>query len=50
MTEFFRWDWVLDNRGEGHTGFFQSEKCVAEKVTAYLTEGALPSQGAFCED
>ncbi|MFS8103441.1 alpha/beta hydrolase [Lentzea alba] len=41
---------LLTHRGEGHTGFFQSEKCVAEKVTAYLAEGALPPQGAFCED
>ncbi|GAB2848782.1 alpha/beta hydrolase [Lentzea nigeriaca] len=41
---------LLTHRGEGHTGFFQSEKCVAEKITAYLAEGALPPQGAFCED
>ncbi|MEV6237134.1 alpha/beta hydrolase [Lentzea sp. NPDC051838] len=41
---------LLTHRGEGHTGFFQSEKCVSDHVVAYLAEGALPPQGAFCED
>ncbi|ONI88286.1 hypothetical protein ALI144C_07575 [Actinosynnema sp. ALI-1.44] len=41
---------LLTYRGEGHTGFFQSEKCVADKITAYLTDGTLPTQGAVCDD
>ncbi|SDP42476.1 alpha/beta hydrolase [Lentzea jiangxiensis] len=41
---------LLTYRGEGHTGFTQSQKCVAEKVAAYLTEGSLPPRGTVCDD
>jgi pimeloyl-ACP methyl ester carboxylesterase len=41
---------LLTYRGEGHTGFYRSQKCVAEKLTAYLTERALPSRGTYCDD
>jgi len=41
---------LLTYRGEGHTGLGQSQNCVAEKITAYLTEGVLPPRGAFCDD
>ncbi|GLY50834.1 alpha/beta hydrolase [Lentzea sp. NBRC 102530] len=41
---------LLTYRGEGHTGFYRSEKCVGEKIAAYLVERALPSRGTFCDD
>lgn len=38
---------VLDNRGEGHTGYATS-KCVREKVTDFLLYGSLPDNGSSC--
>ncbi|MCX5095140.1 alpha/beta fold hydrolase [Streptomyces sp. NBC_00365] len=38
---------VLDNRGEGHTGY-ASSKCVREKVTDFLLYGSLPDNGSSC--
>lgn len=38
---------VLDNRGEGHTGY-ASSKCVHRKVNAFLLYGSLPADGSSC--
>ncbi|CAL9345739.1 Carboxylesterase A [Streptomyces sp. enrichment culture] len=38
---------VLDNRGEGHTGY-SSSKCVHRKVDAFLLYGSLPPSGSSC--
>ncbi|GGY33841.1 alpha/beta hydrolase [Streptomyces djakartensis] len=38
---------VLDNRGEGHTGY-GSSKCVHRKVDAFLLYGTLPPDGSSC--
>ncbi|MFE1288431.1 alpha/beta hydrolase [Streptomyces sp. NPDC058751] len=38
---------VLDNRGEGHTGY-ASSKCVHRKVDDFLLYGALPADGSSC--
>ncbi|WP_155059971.1 alpha/beta hydrolase [Streptomyces blattellae] len=38
---------VLDNRGEGHTGYASSE-CVHEKVDDFLLYGSLPASGSSC--
>ncbi|MET9760970.1 alpha/beta hydrolase [Streptomyces sp. NPDC006372] len=38
---------VLDNRGEGHTGY-GSSKCVHRKVDAFLLYGTLPPNGSSC--
>ncbi|MEV5885837.1 alpha/beta hydrolase [Streptomyces sp. NPDC052020] len=38
---------VLDNRGEGHTGY-ASSKCVHRKVDAFLLFGSLPPTGSSC--
>ncbi|MFE1249408.1 alpha/beta fold hydrolase [Streptomyces sp. NPDC058735] len=38
---------VLDNRGEGHTGY-GSSKCVHAKVDAFLLYGTLPPDGSSC--
>ncbi|MFY1679730.1 MULTISPECIES: alpha/beta hydrolase [unclassified Streptomyces] len=38
---------VLDNRGEGHTGYFSSE-CVHRKVDDFLLYGSLPPDGSSC--
>jgi pimeloyl-ACP methyl ester carboxylesterase len=38
---------VLDNRGEGHTGY-ASSKCVHRKVDAFLLFGTLPPSGSSC--
>ncbi|AMW08514.1 protease [Streptomyces qaidamensis] len=38
---------VLDNRGEGHTGY-GSSKCVHSKVDAFLLYGTLPPDGSSC--
>ena len=38
---------VLDNKGEGHTGY-SSSVCVHTKVDAFLLEGALPAGGGTC--
>ncbi|MEU5097943.1 alpha/beta hydrolase [Streptomyces sp. NPDC020996] len=38
---------VLDNRGEGHTGY-ASAKCVHRKVDAFLLNGSLPADGSSC--
>ncbi|MFJ2814751.1 alpha/beta hydrolase [Streptomyces sp. NPDC087294] len=38
---------VLDNRGEGHTGY-SSSKCVHAKVDAFLLYGGLPPTGSSC--
>lgn len=50
LAKILRNGHLLTHRGEGHTGFYESDKCIPEKITAYLVEGALPAQGAFCED
>jgi pimeloyl-ACP methyl ester carboxylesterase len=39
---------VLDNRGEGHTGY-GSSKCVHKKVDDFLLYGSLPDNGSSCE-
>ncbi|NEY35499.1 alpha/beta fold hydrolase [Streptomyces sp. PRKS01-65] len=38
---------VLDNRGEGHTGY-ASSKCVHRKVDSFLLYGTLPPSGSSC--
>ncbi|MFJ3234315.1 alpha/beta fold hydrolase [Streptomyces sp. NPDC086787] len=38
---------VLDNRGEGHTGY-SSSKCVHRKVDDFLLYGSLPPSGSSC--
>ncbi|MGW0761183.1 alpha/beta hydrolase [Streptomyces sp. NPDC002814] len=38
---------VLDNRGEGHTGY-ASSKCVHKKVDNFLLYGSLPASGSSC--
>ncbi|XKK60889.1 alpha/beta hydrolase [Streptomyces sp. ARC32] len=38
---------VLDNRGEGHTGYASSE-CVHRKVDDFLLYGSLPAGGGSC--
>ncbi|MET7687702.1 alpha/beta hydrolase [Streptomyces sp. NPDC005483] len=38
---------VLDNRGEGHTGY-GSSKCVHRKVDDFLLYGSLPPNGSSC--
>ncbi|MEV1084924.1 alpha/beta hydrolase [Streptomyces sp. NPDC050211] len=38
---------VLDNRGEGHTGY-ASSKCVHKKVDDFLLYGSLPASGSSC--
>jgi pimeloyl-ACP methyl ester carboxylesterase len=38
---------VLDNKGEGHTGY-ASSKCVHGKVDAFLLYGTLPPDGSSC--
>ncbi|KUM86899.1 MULTISPECIES: alpha/beta hydrolase [Streptomyces] len=38
---------VLDNKGEGHTGY-GSSKCVHRKVDDYLLYGSLPPNGSSC--
>jgi pimeloyl-ACP methyl ester carboxylesterase len=38
---------VLDNKGEGHTGY-ASSKCVHRKVDAFLLYGSLPPDGSSC--
>ena len=38
---------VLDNKGEGHTGY-ASSTCVQRKVDAFLLYGSLPPSGSSC--
>ncbi|WP_369255307.1 alpha/beta hydrolase [Streptomyces sp. R35] len=38
---------VLDNKGEGHTGYVSS-KCVHRKVDDFLLYGSLPDSGSSC--
>ncbi|MFJ9833024.1 alpha/beta hydrolase [Streptomyces sp. NPDC101169] len=38
---------VLDNRGDGHTGY-SSSKCVHRKVDDFLLYGSLPADGSSC--
>ncbi|MEU6065589.1 MULTISPECIES: alpha/beta hydrolase [Streptomyces] len=38
---------VLDNRGEGHTGY-SSSKCVHRKIDDFLLYGTLPPSGSSC--
>ncbi|MET7478369.1 alpha/beta hydrolase [Streptomyces sp. NPDC005648] len=38
---------VLDNKGEGHTGY-GSSKCVHQKVDDFLMYGSLPPDGSSC--
>ncbi|MFK4148823.1 alpha/beta hydrolase [Streptomyces sp. NPDC004065] len=38
---------VLDNRGDGHTGY-GSSKCVHRKVNDFLLYGSLPPSGSSC--
>jgi pimeloyl-ACP methyl ester carboxylesterase len=38
---------VLDNKGEGHTGY-TSSKCVHQKVDDFLLYGSLPDSGSSC--
>ncbi|AKZ54014.1 putative protease (secreted protein) [Streptomyces ambofaciens ATCC 23877] len=38
---------VLDNKGEGHTGYASSE-CVHRKVDDFLLYGSLPADGSSC--
>ncbi|MGW0337899.1 alpha/beta hydrolase [Streptomyces sp. NPDC003011] len=38
---------VLDNRGEGHTGY-ASSTCVHRKIDAFLLSGSLPPDGSSC--
>ncbi|POX51319.1 alpha/beta hydrolase [Streptomyces sp. Ru71] len=38
---------VLDNRGDGHTGY-ASSKCVHRKVDDFLLYGSLPASGSSC--
>ncbi|MEV8540493.1 alpha/beta hydrolase [Streptomyces sp. NPDC051572] len=39
---------VLDNKGEGHTGY-ASSKCVHTKVDDFLLYGSLPASGSSCQ-
>ncbi|MGV9253593.1 alpha/beta hydrolase [Streptomyces sp. NPDC003697] len=39
---------VLDNRGQGHTGY-GSSKCVHRKVDDFLLYGSLPPSGSSCQ-
>ena len=39
---------VLDNKGEGHTGY-ASSKCVHTKVNDFLLYGSLPPSGSSCQ-
>ncbi|WP_225833634.1 alpha/beta hydrolase [Streptomyces sp. NK08204] len=38
---------VLDNKGEGHTGY-SSSKCVHRKINDFLLYGSLPANGSSC--
>ncbi|MFD5544551.1 alpha/beta hydrolase, partial [Streptomyces sp. NPDC127079] len=38
---------VLDNRGDGHTGY-TSSRCVHGKVDDFLLYGTLPADGSSC--
>jgi hypothetical protein len=38
---------VLDNKGDGHTGY-TSSKCVHRKVNDFLLYGDLPANGSSC--
>jgi pimeloyl-ACP methyl ester carboxylesterase len=38
---------VLDNKGDGHTGY-TSSKCVHQKIDDYLLYGSLPPNGSSC--
>jgi Predicted hydrolases or acyltransferases (alpha/beta hydrolase superfamily) len=38
---------VLDNKGDGHTGY-ASSKCVHQKVDDFLLYGSLPASGSSC--
>ncbi|MPY57732.1 alpha/beta hydrolase [Streptomyces spongiae] len=38
---------VLDNKGEGHTGY-GSSKCVHQKIDDFLLYGSLPADGSSC--
>ncbi|MFC9843507.1 alpha/beta hydrolase [Streptomyces sp. NPDC060223] len=38
---------VLDNKGDGHTGY-ASSKCVHQKVDDFLLYGSLPDNGSSC--
>ncbi|MEU0005558.1 alpha/beta hydrolase [Streptomyces sp. NPDC006314] len=38
---------VLDNRGEGHTGY-SSSTCVHRKINDFLLYGSLPANGSSC--
>lgn len=38
---------VLDNKGDGHTGYFGS-KCVKDKVDAFLLYKQMPKNGSSC--
>ncbi|MFD4523508.1 alpha/beta hydrolase [Streptomyces sp. NPDC058470] len=38
---------VLDNKGDGHTGY-ASSKCVHQKVDDFLLYGSLPDDGSSC--
>ncbi|GGR73672.1 protease [Streptomyces aureoverticillatus] len=38
---------VLDNKGDGHTGYFGS-KCVKDKVDAFLLYKEVPANGSSC--
>ncbi|MEU1121189.1 MULTISPECIES: alpha/beta hydrolase [unclassified Streptomyces] len=38
---------VLDNKGDGHTGYLGS-KCVQEKVDGFLLYGEMPKNGSSC--
>ncbi|MFD5074768.1 alpha/beta hydrolase [Streptomyces sp. NPDC058371] len=38
---------VLDNKGEGHTGY-ASSKCVHQKVDDFLLYGSVPDNGSSC--
>ncbi|MEV7285116.1 alpha/beta fold hydrolase [Streptomyces sp. NPDC093252] len=40
---------VLDNKGDGHTGY-ASSKCVRGKVEDFLLYGSLPPTGSSCAD
>ncbi|WP_405886020.1 alpha/beta hydrolase [Streptomyces sp. NBC_01136] len=39
---------VLDNKGDGHTGY-TSSKCVHQKVDDFLLYGSLPENGSSCD-
>lgn len=38
---------VLDNKGEGHTGY-TSSRCVQQKVNNFLLYGSLPKSSSSC--